>query len=322
MLHTVGDGPIPMALEALAFAKPNKKYPTYNLIQKVWNKCKYVQQADGYTDYSPLWHNDTYTELAKLQIGGGWKSHGVTHIKHVFRHGRLRPLADLRVEYGLPSSMLFQYMQLQHAVRAQSRSSEWHLSPTPVFSLLGDAVSSKGFISECYAILLQYFLGQHPVMVREKWEKDVGQLDGEQWEEIFQGVSSCSLNVAQRLTQLYIIFRVYYTPRRLQLMGMQTDDVCTRCKRVHGDLIHLLWRCPKLHKYWSEVMSTVNSVFGVSMPVDPRVCLLGVLEEHVEEVYTREAVQRALFQARKLIMIHWKSETPPTLREWIDRMGE
>ena len=33
MLHTVGDRPIPMALEALAFAKPNKKYPTYN--QKV-----------------------------------------------------------------------------------------------------------------------------------------------------------------------------------------------------------------------------------------------------------------------------------------------
>ena len=63
-------------------------------------------------------------------------------------------------------------------------------------------------------------------------------------------------------------------------------------------------------------------MFGISIPVDPRVCLLGVTEEYVEEMYTREAVQRALFQARKLIMVHWKSETPPTLREWTDKMGE
>ena len=144
----------------------------------MWNKCKYIQQADGYTEYSPLWLNDTHTELAKLQIGTGWKPYGITHIKHVFRHGRLRPFADLRTEYGLSSSMLFQYLQLQHAVRAQSRSSEWHLSSTPVFSLIGDAVSLKGFISQCYAILLQNFLGQHPIPVREKWERDMGKLDG------------------------------------------------------------------------------------------------------------------------------------------------
>ena len=155
-----------------------------------------------------------------------------------------------------------------------------------------------------------------------KWERDVGQLDGEQWEEIFQGVSICSLNVAQRLTQLYIIFRVYYTPHRLQLMGMQNEDTCTRCERDHGDLIPLLWRCPKLHKYWAEVVSTVNSVFGVSIPVDPRLCLLGVLGEYVVEVYTRDAVHRVLFQARKLIMFYWKSENPQSSREWIVKIRD
>ena len=87
-------------------------------------------------------------------------------------------------------------------------------------------------------------------------------------------------------------------------MGMQNEDTCTRCKRDHGDLINLLWRCPKLHKYWAEVVSTVNSVFRVSIPVDPRVCLLGALEEYVIEVYIREAVHRVLFQARKLIMFY------------------
>lgn len=85
LLHTVGRGPVPMALEALAFAKPHKKYPTFSLIQKIWNKAKYIQNADGYTEYSPIWLNDTYTELAKLQNGTRWKQFGITHLKQIFR---------------------------------------------------------------------------------------------------------------------------------------------------------------------------------------------------------------------------------------------
>lgn len=53
------------------------------------------------------------------------------------------------------------------------------------------------------------------------------------------------------------------------------------------------------------------SVFKVSLPLDPRACLLGALEEYDWEIYTREAIHRVLFYARKLIMIHWKSENPP-----------
>lgn len=76
--------------------------------------------------------------------------------------------------------MYFQYMQLSHAVVVQGHSFDWHLSKAPVFSLLEDAASSKGFISQCYAILLQSMMGRHPLRVRERWEADAGQLDGEQ----------------------------------------------------------------------------------------------------------------------------------------------
>ena len=81
-------------------------------------------------------------------------------------------------------------------------------------------------------------------------------------------------------------------------MNPQLDPTCTRCKRDHGDLIHMLWRCPKLHTYWAGVVSTINSAFGVSLPQDPRACLLGALEEYEWEEVDREAVQRVLFQAR------------------------
>lgn len=170
-----------------------------------------------------------------------------------------------------------------------------------------EAALFKGFISQCYAILLQSVLKQHPLKLREKWEADVGQLDREQWEEIFQAVGTCSLNVSQILTRLCILLQIYYTTHRLHLMNLQSDSTCTRCKRDHGDLIHLLWRCPKLHTYWAGVMTMVNSVFKVSLPQEPKGCLLGALEEYEWEVHIREAIHIVLFQARKQIMTHWKS---------------
>lgn len=124
MLHTVHRGPIPMALEALSFTKPHKQYPTFSIVQKVWHKSKYLQKAVGYTDYSPIWHNDTYTELAKLQSGARWKAYGVTHLKKMFRNGVLHTFTDLKETYNLPSLMHFHYLQLSHAVAAQVRSSE------------------------------------------------------------------------------------------------------------------------------------------------------------------------------------------------------
>lgn len=40
------------------------------------------------------------------------------------------------------------------------------------------------------------------------------------------------------------------------------------------------------------------------------------------EMHTREATLRALFQARKVIIIHWKSKDPPTVMEWVKSIGE
>lgn len=144
-----------------------------------------------------------------LDLGG--KHMGLPILSKFSRNGVLCTFTDLKETYNLPSSIHFLYLQLSHAVVAQGWSSEWHLSLTPVFSLIRDAASSKGFISKCYAILLQSVL-KHPLKVREKWEADIGQLDGEQWEEIFQAMGTCSLNVSQRLTQLYILLQIYYTP--------------------------------------------------------------------------------------------------------------
>lgn len=118
------------------------------------------------------------------------------------------------------------------------------------------------------------------------------------------------------------MFRVHFTPARLHRMGLRENPDCTRCSRDHGDLIHLLCRCPKLHLYWAGVVATINKAFQVAVPMDSKPCILGILDDLSIEHIPKQAISRALFQARKLILRHWRGTEPPTLQEWITQMGD
>lgn len=77
-----------------------------------------------------------------------------------------------------------------------------------------------------------------------KWERDVDTFEEDQWEKALSAVPRCSLHVAQRMSQLYILLQVHYTSARLARMGVQSDSSCTRCKRDHGDRIHIAVEMP------------------------------------------------------------------------------
>lgn len=98
---------------------------------------------------------------------------------------------------------------------------------------------TTGFISRCYAMLLTEFLTSFPLKVGEKWERDLGPFIEDQWEEALQAVTQCSRNVTQRLMQLYLLLRVYFTPTRIFAICNLDSPLRGKCSRDHGDLIHL-----------------------------------------------------------------------------------
>lgn len=68
-------------------------------------------------------------------------------------------------------------------------------------------------------------------------------------------------------------------------------------------------------------MRTLNSALSTEIPFDPMPCLLGILEEVVQDNYLKEAANRAMFQARRLILLHWISQTAPTDLDRSHRYG-
>lgn len=146
---------------------------------------------------SPIWNNKYYGELLSLTCAEQWRSHGVTHLVHIFSNGRLLSFADLQAKFGLPHSMYFPYLQLRHAIKAQTGSHLWTPCPAPVFHYyysfifhiilfhyMTEVSQFKGFISRTYSMLLSIFLTGFPTKVIAHWERDVGAFEEDQWEEV------------------------------------------------------------------------------------------------------------------------------------------
>lgn len=58
--------------------------------------------------------------------------------------------------------------------------------------------------------MLNNFLALFPLKEHKTWERDVGPFIDDQWEDALQTMPQSSLNVSQRVMQLYILLRAYF----------------------------------------------------------------------------------------------------------------
>lgn len=179
----------------------------------------------------------------------------------------------------------------------------------------------KGLISEIYDQLTVRATSLESLSrSREAWEADVGELRVDQWERIFGLDPLVSLSPSQRASHLLLVHRAYYTPKRLRRFGRRPDDKCPRCSGT-GDLIHLMWRCPKLTRYWTEILNIIEMRFGIRIEQAAKSCVLGLIRQNIEYRPIDIAIIRCLYQARKLIAKAWLSALPPTPEEWVRTMN-
>ena len=90
-----------------------------------------------------------------------------------------------------------------------------------------------------------------------------------------------------------------------------------KCKVQQGDFIHLIWRCPKLHRYWEKVSQCITRVAQVPVPLDPLVYLLGAIDPGEFTKGKYYMVTRLLYLARKLIAHYWMASGVLTGKQWI-----
>lgn len=104
-----------------------------------------------------------------------------------------------------------------------------------------------------------------------------------------------------------------------QLYSWEKGDTlnCPRCITNTGTLIHMLWQCPKLHRYWEGVIDILNSLSSTRVHFDPKIALLWIIPEDTLPAEMHVMWLRTMYMARKLVLQKWISKYLPTIAQWI-----
>lgn len=67
---------------------------------------------------------------------------------------------------------------------------------------------------------------------------------------------------------------MYITPVKLHHMSANIPDVCTKCLGEKGTVFHCLWKCPKIQKFWKEVITCMSEMFNTKVPLNVKLSVL------------------------------------------------
>lgn len=255
----------------------------------------------GFTEFSPIWHNKSLQELLALEKNRIWEYYGISRLAQLYEDNILKSFTELRREYGIPKKTFYCYLQIRHALDSQFRNCPLVWCKVPLLDRIARTNSTKGLIAMAYGHLAERLLAPQATMgVRARWEADVGEIADYQWKKILESGPLVSVSPSQQASHLLLLHRAYYTPERLFRFGNRPDDKCPRCLDT-GDLTHMMWRCPKLVRYWGEIVKVIETRLKVKLALEAKVCILGLTGENIGSNSTNIAVVRCLYQARKLI---------------------
>lgn len=157
-------------------------------------------------------------------------------------------------EYDIPNHSFYKYLQIRHALNTQFEKQGPIWSNSPIYQKIGRSGGSGGFIAKIYPYICRGSIeGPERLRSRSKWEEDLGTVSDEQWKKLLERGHLVSVSPAHKVSYLMLLHRTYYTPKRLFEFGWRVDARCPRCQDT-GDLIHMIWKCPKLFRYWSEIL--------------------------------------------------------------------
>lgn len=280
----------------------------------VWEQMsRNLTGTNTISPYTPLWGNPKLKHLQTVPDPDLWAGHGVKIIQQIISGGRIIPYDTLKNDFQLPSRMFFRYLQLRHAVQAQYPA--------------GVALQSNGVetflisrnVDRILSSLYLRILSEEPTggtKLYDKWKADLPALAADDWEEGIQQYIPLMVSARDRYIQLKFLHRAYYTPQRLSRIYPTQSDRCPKCKGELGTFIHVVWSCPVIQQFWSEVVDVINSVGNLHIQMNPIILLLGVCDNLISNTHKRLFVFYTSFYARKTILIKWKQPDPPTVSQW------
>lgn len=112
--------------------------------------------------------------------------------------------------------------------------------------------------------------------MRIVWQRDLSCVIGkEDWCKVLSHSNKYIREARGKFTQYKLIHRWYFTPSKLHRMGIMPNNICWKCSSVPGTFLHAIWECGTVYPFWQRVLDSIARWIGLTIPMSPRLCLLG-----------------------------------------------
>lgn len=313
------------SLPALLFSDPAPvaKLINHNFIVKnslrILKQIKVACQVPSVSIHAPICQNHSFLPARLDGVFAAWREKGIKTFSDLYINSQLASFSQLSNKFNLPNSHFFRYLQIRHYVKEN-----WpHLDSTPTtnpfLETLLLAPDSKQLISKFVG---SFSKSASSDSIREAWSKDLNsEISVELWEEALQQVHRCSINSRHRLIQFKVLHRLHYSKTKLNRIFPSVSSVCDKFQIAEGSLAHLFWFCPKLHNFWSAIFERMSKAYSRDIRPNHDLAILGcstVTSDLPRD--TQVALHLGMVVAKKLVLLTWKSTTPPTFTHWLSEM--
>lgn len=282
---------------------------------KIWTQIRRHFGWQAGSALAPLAANHSF--IPSLSDSGFhvWYKKGILSIKDLFTDKVFATFQQLQEKFALPQSHFFKYLQIRSFVKDKFPSFPNEPISSPMDSLLLANPFIKGGTSIIYSQLSELEQNTTLQYLKLAWEKDLGiELSDEHWTEAQERVHSCSVCARHGLLQFKILHRLHFSKLKLSKMYKNVDPTCNRCGQEPASLAHMFWKCPNITSYWVKVFQSLSDIINKPLDPDPASALLGI---HITDPSLSNNQHRIItfvtLLARRLILLNWKQQKPPTL---------
>ena len=275
-------------------------------------------QAPSVSIHAPICQNHTFKPGQLDAVFAVWRERGIRTFLDLYIDGQFASFSQLKTKFNLPNSHLFRYLQARHYVQEECQDFK---SPTITHPLLGVFLlppDSKHLISKFVECLADHVSSD---LIREAWTRDLNSdISAGLWEVAMTRINS-SINSRYRLIQYKVLHRLHYSKTKLSRIFPSVSSQCDKCCTAEGSLAHLFWFCPKLYNFWSNIFQWLSTAYSGDIQPNCDLAILGCSAETLKLPYdTQTALHLGMVVAKKLILLTWKSTSPPCFTHWLNEM--
>lgn len=250
-----------------------------------------------------------------------WTCSGITTLSKLIKDRNVISFEILKQKYSLEKQDFYRYLQVRHYINKTIDLTKVNHDLVRLLMNTYDAKNNKKLISSICKCLVDH-KSHSTYYVKELWEKEGDiSISIEEWTEMWKLLWKCTHSPRWKEFAWKTLIRYFITPcQKAHFEGV--PPVCWRkCGNQLANHFHILWHCPLIRQYWTEVHNSLQDIFKCMLPFTFKTvfccmiptewtkkdkCLLGLL----------------IAASKKVITKKWLSQDIPTIAGWWDIVME